>query len=361
MSEVIRPRQSLVFSAGPTAFQEIRRDGFHPKQIGTLAGASGGAKWLVLSQLDRVIARDVLPLLTGPVHTIGTSIGAWRFACYCQADPVAAIDRFEEAYLSQAYSEKPDRDEISEKSAQILDFVLGSHGAREILTHPVLRMHVMTVRSRGFTASENPLALAASLLSVATLNAASRRTLGAFFERVLFHDDRDRSPFHDLQGFPMKHVALTEKNLKDAVLATGSIPLVLRGISNIDGAPPGVYRDGGVIDYHLDFPHSSASRYAMYLHFYDFLKPGWFDKRLTWRRAQLDSVDRTILISPSPQFVARLPNAKIPDRGDFSRMQPAERESAWRKVVSMCEELADELSDVLEHDRLAARLQPIKR
>lgn len=359
MTQIIRPRKSLVFSAGPSAFREIHKNGFRPSQIGTLAGASGGAKWLVLSQLDRVIARRVLPQLSGPVHTIGSSIGAWRFACYCQADPAAAIDRFEEAYLSQTYTEKPGRDEISDKTTEILDHVLGSSGVREILTHPVLRMHVMTVRSRNFASTENPFALATGLLSIAALNAASRKTLGAFFERILFFDERDRPPFHDMRGFPMRSVGLTPQNLKDSILASGSIPLVLRGIKNIHGAPPGMYRDGGIIDYHLDFPHSSPDKFSMYLHFYNFLKPGWFDKQLAWRRARMTSIDRTILISPSAEFVLRLPHAKIPDRSDFSRMVPTVRQHAWRKVVAMCQEIADELEDVLENDRLAERLQPL--
>lgn len=351
-------RGSLVFSAGASALREIRDRGFDPSRIGTFAGASGGAKWLVLSQLDRVIARRVLPRLASPVHTIGTSIGAWRFACYAQSDPVAAIDRFEEAYLSQTYSEKPDRDEISDRSSEILDYILGTDGAAEILAHPVLRMHVMTVRSRRFTSSENPFALATSLLSAAAINAASRQSLGAFFERVLFHDQRSEPPFFSLPGFPMRQVALTTRNLKDAILATGSIPLVLRAIRDIHGAPPGLYRDGGVIDYHLDFPHSADDKLALYLHFYDFLKPGWFDKRLRWRSASPSSVARTLLISPSPAFVARLPNGKIPDRRDFSTMAPDDRERAWRGTVAACRELADELEDVLENNRLAERVQP---
>ena len=73
-------KRNLVFKAGPEAYESIRRHGFAPERIGTLVGASGGAKWLVLSQLDRVILKNLVPRMTGPVHLIGTSIGAWRFA-----------------------------------------------------------------------------------------------------------------------------------------------------------------------------------------------------------------------------------------------------------------------------------------
>jgi hypothetical protein len=359
MSRSIASHGSLIFSAGPSAYRELRENGFTTSRIGTLAGASGGAKWLVLSQLDRVIARRILPQLQSPVHTIATSIGAWRMACYGQQNPLAAIDRFEDAYLSQSYSEKPDREEITARTSEILDHVLGENGINEILTNPRLRTHVMTVRCRGPLAMENRLGLAVGLMSVATMNMLSRKVLGAFFERVLFSDGRDTHPFSSLSGFPLHEVSLNEGNLKDVILATGSIPLVLSGIKDINGAPRGMYRDGGVIDYHLDFPHSAPQKLALYLHFYNYLKPGWFDKSLSWRQVGVENTDRTILISPSPEFVARLPNGKIPDRSDFTTLSPEARQRAWRGTVDACQELADDLEDVLENDRLAERVQPL--
>ena len=357
MSQTISSAGSLIFSAGASAYREIHTNGFDPARVGTLAGASGGAKWLVLSQLDRVVANTLLPRLVAPVHTIATSIGAWRFACYAQQDPVAAIDRFENAYLTQTYSEKPDRAEITRTTREILDQVLGATGVRDVLANPLLRTHVMTVRSRGLVASENRLALAAGLATSAGLNAISRRTLGWSFDRVLFHDERDEPPFLNLNGFPMYRVPMTAQNYKEAVIATGAIPIVLEGVRDIPGAPAGMYRDGGVIDYHLDFPHSASDRLAVYLHFYNYLKPGWFDKRLDRRLARETSVDRTLLISPSPDFVARLPNGKIPDRTDFTSMAPAERVRVWRGVVAACRELADEFREVLENERVPEKLQ----
>ncbi|MCH7537334.1 MAG: patatin-like phospholipase family protein, partial [Proteobacteria bacterium] len=54
---------SLTFKAGMGAFKSIRSHGFDPASIGTIAGASGGAKWLVLSQLDRAIVTSLVPRL----------------------------------------------------------------------------------------------------------------------------------------------------------------------------------------------------------------------------------------------------------------------------------------------------------
>lgn len=345
------------FKAGAGAYQDIRKRGFAEERIGTIAGASGGAKWLVLSQLDRVIVDRVLPRLAGPVHLVGSSIGAWRFACYAQADPLAAIERFEQAYLEQSYTAKPDAIEITQKTREILSQVLGDNGPAEILRHAQLRSHILAVRSRYLTASDRRALLASGLLLAAVANAVSRRTLGAFFARGLFYDPRDLPPFYNATGFPLERIVLTEWNFADAVAASGSIPMVLTGVQNIQGAPPGVYRDGGVIDYHLDLPLGEPDRLTLFPHFFEQLTPGWFDKRLRWRRHNPLHLDRTILVCPSAEFIARLPGGKIPDRSDFVRMTPSRRVAAWRTAIDACRELADDLNDVLEHDRLAARLE----
>lgn len=353
------PAPALRFLAGPSALAEIRRDGFAPERIRLIAGASGGAKWLVLYGLDRVILGEVLPSLAAPVHLIGSSIGSWRFACYAQADPLAALDRLREGYIYQHYSARPDRAEISAKSREILGHALGANGAREILSHPVLRPHIMTARARGLAASERNPVLTAGLALAAAGNVLSRRALAGFFARALFRDPRDEPPFVQADDFPMQVHDLTEENAASVILASGAIPLVISGVRDIAGALPGVYRDGGIIDYHLDLPLSDVQGLVLYPHFYDHLIPGWFDKRLAWRRAARTNMDRVLLLAPSPGFVAGLPGGRIPDRHDFRRYDPATRERYWKRAVAESERLGDELAEVLARGTLAGRVEPL--
>jgi hypothetical protein len=355
----LNKQSALLFKAGPGAYADIRKRGFSIERIGTIAGASGGAKWLVLSQIDRVIADYLLPRLSGPVHLIGSSIGSWRFACFAQNSPLDAVERFETAYLEQTYSEKPDAAEISAVSREVLRNILGNNGVDEIVTHPTLRTNIMTVRSRLLTATDVRPLLGAGLLAAMTANLASRRALGAFFVRGLFYDTRDLPPIYNAPGFPMERVSLTSQNLFDAIIASGSIPMVLKGVRNIAGAPPGIYRDGGIIDYHLDLPTSDPGRVTLFPHFFDWMKPGWFDRQIPWRKLNPEHTDRTVVVCPSPEFVATLPNQKVPDRTDFVTMSPAERQRVWRDVVAACRVLADEFHDVLERQELAARLTPL--
>ena len=300
-----------------------------------------------------------MPKLVGPVHLLGSSVGAWRFACFAQDDPIAAIDRFEQAYIGQSFSDKPDIEEITTKTRNIAKLVMQNDAATQILSHPIFRTHIMTVRARHLAASENRFVLGPTLIAAAAMNAISRSTLAWFFERALFFDARDLPPFFDVDGFPLQKIRIRASNIEDAILATGAIPLVLSGVTNIEGADPGTYRDGGVIDYHLDLPHSDSDRLTLFPHFYAHIVPGWFDKKLPWRGPNPAHFDRTILVSPSQEFVARLPNAKIPDRTDFMRYTPIERIRAWQDCVGECEALADEFNEVVEKEQLAERLQPM--
>ena len=322
-------------------------------------GASGGAKWLVLSHLDRVLSRRLLPEITAPVFLLGSSIGAWRFACYAQNNPEAAIARFEKLYVQQTYSEKPDSAEITRKSQAILHGLLGPGGAEEILTHPSLRLNVLTVRSRHVLSSERRYLLGAGLLAAMLTNAVRRPALSAFFSRALFFDPRDVPPFHDMDDFPIDRVHLSPANLGDAILASGAIPMVLDGVRNIAGAPAGTYRDGGVIDYHLDLPAAADGKLALFPHFFDWFKPGWFDKRLAWRRVSPANFAHTLVICPSAEFVASLPGGKVPDRSDFVRLPTEERLQRWQAVVQRCRALGDELEQALDRQDIAARVEPL--
>jgi hypothetical protein len=350
--------RALRVRAGAEAYREIRTHGFDPALVQTLVGASGGAKWLVLSQLDRVLIRRFIAGRSAPLHLIGSSIGAWRFACYARRDPLAAIERFEDAYVEQRYSARPSSAEVSARSREILDALLGGSGVDEILSHGCLHLHVVAARCRGLTATAQQRLLLAALGVAAAANALDRRLLGAFFVRTLFHEARARPPFGDPHALATEHVVLTAGNLADCIVASGAIPAVLDGVRDIAGAPPGVYRDGGIIDYHFDAALADEGRIALYPHFYGHFAPGWFDKHWPSRRARPRSLERVLLVHPSEEFVAALPHGRLPDRRDFVRLSDAERLRSWRDVIGRCRRLADELEEALD-GALVSRLEPL--
>jgi hypothetical protein len=348
----------LTIRAGADALRTLRAQGLRLEDVDVVPGASGGAKWLVLGGIDRYLMGEFLQQpRERPLHLIGSSIGSWRMACLAQRDPLAALGRGHHGYIyAQRYSHKPSTGEVSRILGAILDDLLGPAGVDEILAHPTFRVHVITAEGRGLAASDRRLALATSLGLAATANLLARRTLALHFRRCVFHTAGDTTPFAHLVDLPTRHEPLTSANLRAALLASGSIPLLMDGV-RIPGVA-GTYWDGGVLDYHLDMDLGDGPGLVLYPHFYDYIVPGWFDKAIPWRRAGARNFAHTVLIAPSREFVRSLPGGKIPDRRDFYDLSAAARMQRWQDVLDASAALGDILRDLVRSGRIADVAQP---
>lgn len=337
---------ALSIYMGRTAARRIAREGWQPDLFSLLLGASGGPKWFVLSQLDRVLFGDFLSRGQQPLATLGSSIGSWRNTCLALADPAAGIARLERGYLYQRYNQRPGPAEVSAVSTAILADTLGEHGASEVANHPRIRGHIVTARGRGPAGARSAPALATAMTAAALGNAAHRQLLPLAFQRVVFHSGVEPAPGLALTDFHTHYTALTPDNLAPALHASGAIPFVLSGERDIPGAPPGQYWDGGIIDYHFDLSQYRGDGLVLYPHFRPDITPGWFDKFLPWRTRALhrQAVDHLVLLCPSREFIAGLPFGKIPDRSDFTRLGEDERIACWEQCVAASAALAEEFA-----------------
>jgi hypothetical protein len=353
---------SLTLRAGPAALARIRAEGLRPDAVRVVAGAAGGPKFLVLSGLDRFLFGEWFRGRTAPLFLVGASIGAWRFAAASTGDP-KSMERLRRAYMAQTYSDQPDPAEISAMGWKILNRFLGAAQIDAILSHPSHRLSVLAARSRPPVAGARRASLLPGLAGAALANLAERRLLGWFFERAMFSDPRKAPPFARRNGFPLHRLALTRRNLPAALMASGSIPLVMEGVAGIPDAPPGVYRDGGVIDYHLDLPFLPPGDDGLVLfpHYTDRIIPGWLDKKLRWRRPAAANMDKVLLVAPSPERVRRLPGGRIPDRTDFHRFvgRDMDRLAAWRRAVTASERMAEEFAELVESGRIREAVRPM--
>jgi hypothetical protein len=349
---------ALQLYAGPTALRTLQRDGLQAEQFRMIVGASGGPKWFVLYGLDRYLFGDFFSRGSQPLATLGSSAGAWRLACLGLADPLAGIDRLASHYSRQRYSARPTMQEISMEARKLVETMLGPGGAPEIANNARVSVHIVADRARGLLRSDSKPLLRGGLALCAAANALSRRSLRLSFERVLFHAGEPVPSLTRLRDLPTRCVQLTERNVREALLASGSIPLVMEGVRNVPGAPPGVYRDGGIVDYHFDLPFFDGEGLVLYPHFYPHLTPGWFDKSLRWRRVNPVYYDNVLLLAPSPEFVAGLPYGKIPDRKDFETMDDATRFAYWQTVLGESVRLAEEFAHMAETGAGLERIRP---
>jgi hypothetical protein len=339
----------ITIRLGARARSRIATEGLQADDIAIVPAAAGGPKGLILHGIDKWLFGELFPTAPRQRKLIGASIGAWRMAAAAFHDPVAAHKRLVYHYIHQTYPDKVDAAYVTRACSTLLDEVLDGR-ATEPLTNPDHHLSVITVRgvgALGQTGGSRWREMAGFLLA-ASGNAVSRRRLATLLERVVFHDIRDdmawlRSSF---DGFASHFVGLNDANLRDALLASGSIPLVLQAVNNIPGAPPGAYWDGGLIDYHLHLPYQKDPGLVLYPHFTNHIVPGWLDKTMPWRRARGEALENLILVSPSPAFLQRLPNAKLPDRSDFKRygQDHKARIRDWTFAVGESERMAEALA-----------------
>ncbi|MBY0400296.1 hypothetical protein K2X89_08380 [Myxococcota bacterium] len=336
--------RGLVLRAGARAAVRLREEGLHAELFDTLVGASGGPKWLVLRPLDEVLIERIVRPRSTPLDTLGSSIGSFRHACFAQADAKSALARFTQGYVEQAYDGTPTPDAISGVSERILAELLGDRGADEIAGNTRIRSHFVAARPRRDTGRDQGPRFRWQLVAAAAANAVSRRGLGRALERVLFAAGKPAIEFVDL---PTRTIALSSQNVAKALLASGSIPLVMSAVRDVPDAP-GTLFDGGLIDYHFDFGFRRRPGLVLFPHFFDRITPGWFDQLLPWRRPRSTDLEDVVFVAPGDAFVASLPGARVPDRNDFLALSTGDRIRRWRAVLERARRLADELETLFE-------------
>ncbi len=374
---------ALCLYAGPAARQHLEQHGLLPQHVATVPGAAGGPKGLVLGALDRFLFGQWLAASQHEVHLVGASIGAWRMATACLDNPAAAFTRLEHDYTHQHYAlkpgeKRPSAQQVSRQFGESLQAFYGGR-VREVLNHPRYRLHIVTARGRHILRREQAVGTPLGYLGAFVTNTLARRAMGAWLERVVFSTAaRPQAVAAGLAPLPFaandyrtRQVALAEDNFYPALQASCSIPFVLTAVHNIPGAPRGAYWDGGITDYHLHLNYagrpaaqaggaggaaeSGAGGLVLYPHFQKTVVPGWLDKSLKWRHKATHFLDNMLLLAPHPDWVRTLPNAKLPDRKDFTHygQDLAGRVKAWRAAIAASEQLAEEFQAWLHKPDMA--------
>ena len=265
--------KSLIIRAGSRAQKHLRAHGLRPNDIDIVPGAAGGPKGLGLALLDEYLFADWLPSgfadRTTPVKLIGASIGAWRFAAACGNDPRSALAALAKAYSEQKYPKRVDAKFVSAYARELTDALFNGR-EEELLSNLHYQLNVLVVRGKGILHREARGRTHAGFALAALANAVGRPHLRHFLDRVWFYADRSTAPADaanirvpigfqadgeaSFDRFHTHYVKLTPSNFGDALIASGSIPLVLQGVAQIADAPLGTFWDGGIIDYTCTFP-----------------------------------------------------------------------------------------------------------
>ncbi len=348
--------RALQIHAGATALRALRESGLRPADVRIIPAAAGGAKGLILNPLDCFVFADWLRGSTQPVHLLGASIGAWRMATACLDQPAAQLEQMAQDYIHQRYEHASGKPPAPRHVSEVFGAKLKERFEQrvtEVLAHPRYRLHVFTSRGRHVLRRQGGLRMPLGYAGAFVANTVSRKAMGGWLERVVFSDMREPLPLK-LHDYRTQQVPLSALNLQPSILASCSIPFWLDAVRDIPGAPPGAYWDGGITDYHLHLDYGSMPEgLVLYPHFQKTVIPGWLDKALKHRHRATAHLDRVVLLSPRPEWIATLPNAKLPDRGDFKAYadDTAGRIAAWSRALAESQRLADEFAALVGSGR----------
>jgi hypothetical protein len=408
--------KSIRLRAGKNALKRIRHFGLQASDVAMMVGASGGPKWFVLHGLDEYFLRDFFKLggdraqepvqAAHPITLLGSSAGAWRFACYAMNNPLAAHNRFTQAYLHLPFDKHSNAAFVSTHSRAMLSELLAADGA-SILANDRFTLCFIVSQCHGLLTKANDRAIWAGLGLATLANSVHRNWLRAFFSRIIFSTfDSSFLQFMAVErcdflnpalhrDVPTRNVALTQQMLYDALLACGSIPGAMEIVRHIPGLEwqnkcehtlqmgstisnekaqkahmiqqaqqaqqaRDAFCDGGVLDYHFDMPFcESPESIVLYPHFSNRLVPGWFDKMLPYRNIHKDNYHNVLVISPSDSFVQSLPYGKISDRKDFAAMPAVQRIAYWQRIMGESQRMAQDLHDLIATNRVGDYLEEL--
>jgi hypothetical protein len=354
----------ICVKAGKGVLEKIREGAFHVDGISTCIGPGAGPRWLVAAGFDLTLLREKILGRKRPVILLGASAGALRFAAWVQPEAEKSYRNLLDGYISLTFDDRDDRRTVARKIEDVIDRVVENDAIPFALANKRYRLAVVTARARKLAAVEWGALQAAGLAYAFLSNALYRGFLRSSFERVLFYTGPLPPRFVFRKGFRGQTVPLGEANFKPALLASSAIPLVVSGVKDIFGAPPGTYRDGGLVDYHLNGKYGEKEGdVTLFFSHQERIVPTWLDKKLSRRKPPEGVLDNVLMVHPAAEFVEKLPGGKVPDRDDFKRFwkEPGTRIAGWRQAVERSSHFGEVFLELLENGKLKDVVTPLSR
>jgi hypothetical protein len=346
---------SLQIKAGKKAHEVIQDGGFHLGHITTYFAPATGPRWLVATGFDLTLLESKLLGGSKTVSLIGSSAGAWRFAAWVQPEPEKSYRNLMKAYITTTYSRADTPATILQSMQSIVNAFIEDDALPFALANKKYRLAILTARAKNLISSEVQWIQKVGLGICFLISAVNSSYIYNFAERVIFFNGAKPPHFclrHDFHG---RYIPLSEVNFKHTVIASGAIPLVIAGVRNIYGAPIGVYRDGGLTDYHLAQNYASKDdEITLFFNHQERIIPRWMDKKLTYRKPPENILDNVLMVYPSDDFIAALPGGKVPDRGDFDTFidNPEVRIERWLQAVQLAQPLGEQFLELVESGKI---------
>jgi len=333
----------------------IQGGSFDLDKVTTCVGPGTGPKWLVASGFDRAILKTGVLGRKNPVLLAGSSAGALRFAAWVQPEPEKSYSNLIDAYISMTFTSNDTPGTILLSISDVINSFMEDDAIPFALATKRYRLAITTARARGMASSERKMIQGFVMAMAFVLNAVSPSWLKLFFQRVVFYNSPIIPRFCMESGFEGKTILLNRANIKHALLASSAIPVAVSGVRDIYGAPNGIYRDGGITDYHLNQKYGlNKDDVVLLFQHQERIIPGWLDKKLFYRHLPEQYLENLLMVYPTAEFIKTLPGGEVPQRKDFKSFadEPSTRIKNWKEVVKKSAHLGEQFLELIESNKL---------
>ena len=353
---------NLIVKAGKNALAVIRDGDFDWNRVTTYYGPASGPRWLIASGFDLSLIQENCLGKNHPILLVGASSGAWRLASWTLPEAMKSYMELRHAYIETYYKRGMSPQEVRETLRKVINHYIEDEAVPFALRNRQYRLAVITARARNIMAAETPLILKTGLGLCFLSNAICAASIRSYFERIVFYSGPKPPPFCLRKTFRGRYIPLQADNMKHAILASGAIPLAVAGIRDIFGAPNGIYRDGGMVDYHINesFTNNPQAITLFFSHQRQ-SQPTWMDRGLKYRHSPDTFMDNVLMVYPTSAFIASLPNGKVPDRDDFLTYadQQGTRIRKWWEAVEKSKHLGEEFLELIASGRIRDFTSPL--
>jgi len=341
--------------AGKYVYEMIQNGSFDLDRVTTFVGPGTGPKWLVASGFDLTLLETGVLGKRNPLLLAGSSAGALRFAAWTQPEPEKSYANLIESYISMAFTRKDSAKTILRSISDVINNFMEDDAIHFALASKKYRLAITAALAKNMAASEIKFIQGFALGLGFIFNAMNSSWLNIFFQRVVFHNSPIPPKFCLRSGFKGETILLNRANLKHALLASSAVPVAVSGVRDIFGAPNGIYRDGGVMDYHLNQKYGlNREDIVLLFQHQERIIPGWLDKKLIYRRAPSENLENVLMVYPTEEFIKKLPGGRVPQRKDFRIFadKPSKRIENWKQVVKESAHLGEQFLELVENNKL---------
>jgi hypothetical protein len=281
--------------------------------------------------------------ITGKKWFIGGSTGALR-ACAFLSGLLTGKDltkEIKDTYCKMHYDESKGSDDLGKMMLEMFETCLPVNCVNDVLNHPQFKIAIIVTELAPMASYLPPIALKSLFAGVIVANAVFEAAAPAVCNTICFYTG-DSPPACLLKDNSLSFTRLVPENVYQVLHATTAIPFVSKPCHYIHGRGTGLFYDGGMTNYYLNFELQNPAILLGDLHPEEPIYRTGFDAfipSILQRSLPARYLNHCSVVRPTHVYMQQFPDGKLPSVSDWFNKQyidkPHLRHEFWNNAFNL--------------------------